>query len=325
MTCNDIASTKDPHKICNKKALKPNKPVHKLCPLVCEEYKKVSVWEGDAKTSLTCGTLKKGMCKRKQVRNKCIDTCGRCGRTLFVKGISHSDSSLNSGSYIILDANALQTVLGNDDWMAKTTRIGNLDYKSGIKANEGMALRVKNERTRREGGLLLWFDGQIVFGTWNSVGFLSGPSTFEEWEIGDKITFLDFPLPGALAEVSAYSGITATNWNLDADAVRFGQSGLVGNVWREMEIEYDLEEGEKISGVWTDSITLPYSVKYYNEKSKRWVTLKENCKGSFEDDVLLSVPATRWRLHWDSTALDNTGGLSTFRSGGGIHAELLTP
>merc|ERR1719223_1215257 len=277
------------------------------------------------KMSLTCGTLSKGMCRRKRVRNKCADKCGRCGRTVYVKGVSHSDSTLDSGSYLILDASALQKVLGNDDWMTKTRKIGNLDYTAGIKANEGMVLRVRNERTMREGGLLLWFGGQVIFGTWNSVAFLTGPSTFEEWEIGDKITFLDFPLPGALAEISVYSGIMATNWKLDADAIRFGQSGLVGNFWREMEIEYDLEEGEKISGVWTDSITLPYSVKYYNEKSKRWVTLKENCKGSFEDDVLLSVPATRWRLHWDSTALDNTGGLSTFRSGGGIHAELLTP
>jgi len=91
-----------------------------------------------------------------------------------------------------------------------------------------------------------------------------------------------------------------------------------------MEIEYKLEKGgNPLIGVHSDSINLPYTIKYKNKKGF-WVVLKEHCLGTVIDPKLFSgVSATKWRLHWLSTDMHQSEGLSTYRSGGGFHADFL--
>lgn len=99
-----------------------------------------------------------------------------------------------------------------------------------------------------------------------------------------------------------------------------GYAGLVGHYWNELEVEYEFEEITSIAGIWSDSLTLPYTIKYKGSDGE-WIVIDDDCKGTkFFDAPILSK---KWRLFWNSTNLHETGGLSTARGGGGLHAELL--
>ncbi len=150
------------------------------------------------------------------------------------------------------------------------------------------------------------------------------------------MSLLDFPANDAeagvttirseqLASVAAYSVVGGgTGWNLPAENIKFGESGVVGDWWKEMEIEYELNgDNVAIQGIWTDSVELPYTIKYYDEDTDSWVVFRVNREGDVYDLGLAKVRAKKWRLHWASTDGQKTKGLSTYRSGGGLHAELL--
>jgi len=176
----------------------------------------------------------------------------------------------------------------------------------------------------KEGGLILWSNGNNdqAYGSWNPSHF----SHVSDWEVGDEIVLMDFPRPfeqNVQSDAVRISTTTTTGWNIGAENVRFGRCGIVGAWWKEMEIEYDIGKNSSISGVWTDSVNLPYSIKYYddNNNEKKWVVWRQDCKGTISG--IDSPKARRWRLCWNSTDLHQTKGLSTYRSGGGLHAELI--
>lgn len=87
-------------------------------------------------------------------------------------------------------------------------------------------------------------------------------------------------------------------------------------------LEYTMQGAYAVVGVWTDSVDLGYSVQYYNEEKREWTLLSYDCTDSitFPDG---GIVASKWRLYWESTDFKKTRGLSTARSGGGLHAELL--
>jgi len=239
--------------------------------------------------------------------------------SLIVKGNTHPDCELEEGRFCILSVQAITDILGHDAWIKRDSDINFKSFvaSSGV-GGHGTVFRARNERTDKELGLLVWSNGVDAYGCCNPTEF----TTSSDWKVGDVINLLDFPCQGKLANVSTYSSITGTGWNLGGDNIRFGQCGLVGGWWKEMEIEYELRDKSSISGVWSDSVELPYTVKYQNEHGD-WIVLKTDCKGSFFDATFSKVQAKRWRLHWESTDMHKTQGLSTYRSGGGLHAELI--
>ena len=243
---------------------------------------------------------------------------------LTVKGISDPDIDLEGGRFCTLDVMELVLMFGHLEWIKEGANVNlPLTASAGIKGNQGTVLRVRNERTKREGGLLLWSNTSQAYACWNPTEYTKS----DDWSIGDEMTLLDFEHhPKKLASVASYRKVSGTGWNLNADCIRFGQCGLVGPRWKEMEIEYELEGDNTITGIWTDSsVELPYTIKYYQEDGDKWVVFRDNCMGNIINDKQLSeVKATKWRLQWASTDWSKTEGLSTGRSAGGIHAELLS-
>jgi hypothetical protein len=193
-----------------------------------------------------------------------------------------------------------------------------------IKENQGFVLRARNERTNKEDGILLWIAMGQGYGCWNPSEF----ATIDDWKFGDTIVLLDFPCPFfitsskyAVQDVQSYKALTDIGWNISPDKIRFGQCGIVGGWWKQMIIEFNLDSPSNIVGVWSDSFQLPYSIKYKNLKTGEWIEVLKECKGSitFPNQVF----AQQFILAWESTDMHQTGGLSTYRGGGGIHAELI--
>lgn len=223
-----------------------------------------------------------------------------------------------NGKIAILSVDEIKAVIGQD--YAKLTNGGDIFSSMHIKGNQGFVLRAVNGRTGREGGLMVWSNSTTAFGSWNPREF----SKVGDWMAGDVITLVDYTNVDVDREVARncnYSLTTGTGWNLAADNIRFGQCGLAGDWWKEMGLEYELEHVAPVRGVWSDSVNLPYSIDYQDLKSGNWITHEMNCTGSTM--FASSVFAKKWRLHWESTDLFEAGGLSSYRGGGGLHAELI--
>jgi len=194
-----------------------------------------------------------------------------------------------------------------------------------VKSNEGAVFRAKNLRTGKEGGLLIWHSGTgdgvgDGHGCWNPTSFTLNT----DWLPCDEIELLDYtdmyPLPPETIPIMSYNLLTSTGWDLSGDKIAFGQCGLAGDSWKDLEIELMFNEST-VSHVWTDSVNLRYTIYFLNENNN-WQVLKDDCRG------LVDVPdtvTTGIRLKWENTTLWNTGGLSTYRSGGGLHVDLISP
>lgn len=229
---------------------------------------------------------------------------------------------MEGGKIAVLSIDKIKAAIGNN--YAKSSKEGgDIFSEMDIKGNQGFVVRAVNERTGREGGLMIWSNSETAFGSWNPRAF----NKADDWKAGDAITLLDYNIDlffGTDKEVASnctYSLTDGAGWNLAADNIQFGQCGLVGHWWKGMGVEYELEEQAAVWGVWSDSINLPYSIEYVDLDTGKWVTYKEKCTGTTR--FLSSVIAKKWKLHWESTDLHQTGGLSTYRGGGGLHAELI--
>eukprot|EP00586_Coscinodiscus_wailesii_P012642 CAMPEP_0172514982 /NCGR_PEP_ID=MMETSP1066-20121228/264427_1 /TAXON_ID=671091 /ORGANISM="Coscinodiscus wailesii, Strain CCMP2513" /LENGTH=349 /DNA_ID=CAMNT_0013295867 /DNA_START=52 /DNA_END=1098 /DNA_ORIENTATION=+ len=232
----------------------------------------------------------------------------------------HPDAVLEKGKYCILaSSDLIPSCFAHVGWTSTGKPFEMLNSSANIKGNEGTVLRARNERNKQEGGLILWPNEQHMYGCWNPTEYAKD----SDWEVGDIVTLLDFPVDGVIAKASSYQRITGTGWNIGGDCIQFGKCGLVGDWWKEMEVEFKFDEICPLIGVHTDSVLLPYSIKY-QDCTGNWIVLKDQCLGSVIDpDMFAKAKATHWRLHWQSTDLHKTSGLSTYRSGGGLHAEFL--
>jgi len=121
---------------------------------------------------------------------------------------------------------------------------------SHIKENQGTVLQARNERSDVVGGLLVWTDvRRQAFGCWNPVEF----SKETDWEVGDVIIFLHTPHGNStftFAPVVRHTTKSGLGWNIPAKCIRFGQCGVVGGWWKELEVEFELSHKTILSGVW---------------------------------------------------------------------------
>jgi len=167
-------------------------------------------------------------------------------------------------------------------------------------------------------------------GCWNPAGYAKE----NDWEVGDTVTLLNYsesyampPLTFPLS-ISEYKTHSQTGWNLPGEMIRFGNAGLVGHWWKELDVEFVLDKsnvGTRVCGVHTD---VPYESLCFNVKALR-------SDGQWHD-VPLSRNKVAWgrafaepiddarsvRVTWPDTDLHKLPG-STYRSGGGLHANIV--
>lgn len=228
------------------------------------------------------------------------------------------------GKWFRFKSEQLSEICGVSDWGD-----GNLEgWKTGIiKSGEGASFSVA-DRDR----------GVIVFQHKSGLGVgCSNPCDYAragEWKVGDRLKLSAFsnenqPPPYTFAmSIDEYICQTETGWNLPGHLIRFGQCGLVGPWWKEMEIEFKIEEasvGTRIYGVHTDASyeSLPFTAKALRSDGE-WHDIELSTRsvpwGRAFASIMDDVSAVRVR--WESTDLGKLAN-STYRSGGGIHANLL--
>lgn len=222
-----------------------------------------------------------------------------------------------AGTHFQVVAKDLEQLVGNRGSGLAVT--GTFPQENGVKSNEGAVFRARNLRTDQLGGAMIWYlidDPGVAVGCWNPPLF----AKVEDWAIGDKIEFIDFEPNGTTRDpilpINSYKALTGTGWNLPASAIQFGQSGCVGAWWEELEIQYDLTFLSNVTGIWTDSSPLSYTVSYFD--GNKWLKVDGKFSGSTE---VPSVQTQSVRLRWNTTDLFQLLGLSSYRAGGGIHAE----
>ena len=90
-----------------------------------------------------------------------------------------------------------------------------------------------------------------------------------------------------------------TGWNLNAEHMRFGRSGIVGSWWKELYVEIKFSQPVAIGGIKTDSSEeLPYKVECLT-KAGVWEVVKENCRGTTRLDSTVMTRAVK--LSWMDT------------------------
>ena len=204
---------------------------------------------------------------------------------------------------------------------------------SQVKGGEGGVLRARNRRSGKEGGALVWrgADKGTVVGCWNPAEFASGG----DWADGDELEVLDCcfsqeqqqgPSAVALASSRVEGG---SGWNLGAERMSFGECGVVGDHWNTLTASFEFKGAWSLEAVRTDSVTLPFSLDVQRRGGGggkggggggNWEEVATNLRGPLAGVGPLRG-VTGARLTWASTDLHQTGGLSTARSGGGLHAD----
>jgi hypothetical protein len=212
---------------------------------------------------------------------------------------------------------------------------------TNIKLGEGTVIRAFNSRTSPNAshrGALLWPwnlpDGSSSYiGCWNPAEFAGK----EDWCDGDELIDLDAPsiaaarasLGGSATRVVLVSSCvegSGSGWNNGGEKLAFGECGLVGGWWKELEVSFKFDGPWTLSAVRTDSSeVLPFAldVKYsrrYSIGGSKWIEVASELRGPLAKiGPLRDVVSAR--LRWSSTDMHQLEGLSTYRSGGGIHAE----
>ena len=244
-------------------------------------------------------------------------TLGFCRHSIVVRG------SCEDGRFLQFSKADVERVVGLH-WAGQNERVAGLSEAVGVhvKGGQGAVLRARNQRTGKTGGVILWGvqrgDVGDACGCWNPAEFAAA----DDWRRGDVLDFLDFeharvgdaaPLP-----VTRWSTNTLTGWNLPGEHAQFGFCGLVGHFWKRLEVEMELECECILTGVQTDSPdALAFSVSVLRDGG--WILAAHGLTGAA--DVSASK-ARRVRVTWEDTDLHKIGGLSTARSGGGLHVRL---
>lgn len=262
-----------------------------------------------------------------------------CRPSECLRGTSASSSGAEEadGGFFAFSVARLEALLRTDagGWDSR----GIAGTGVNVKAGGGAVLRARNERTGKSGALLLFslgpiggagvVDGRTAeglgFGCWNPSDYAAAG----DFEAGDVIVLLDFASepPAARGEVlpvASYAARTKTGWNLPGRCVRFGWCGLVGDWWKALEVEFALEGRGLVLAVRTDSPDdLPLEVWCEDEAGVfvRAAAARGSQYGAWELDPPVSTG--RVRVRWEDTDLHKCGGLSSARSGGGLHAEIV--
>ena len=198
-----------------------------------------------------------------------------------------------------------------------------------VKDGDGAVLRCVNARTGKTSGVLLWDVGAAGasgagVGCWNPSEYAAA----DDFRVGDVLDFPDLAAPPLdLAPVQRVTFNTGTGWNLAGPHLAFGRCGVVGDWWRTLEAEFRMDEETRVVGVYTDAPSeLPVAVYHLAEgEEERWVEARTR-ETATRGRVVVIEPAVKTRgvrVAWETTDLHKTGGLSTARSGGGVHAHIL--
>ena len=207
-------------------------------------------------------------------------------------------------------------------------------YKTqNIKGGDGATFvakrRLKNGTDGKSAAVIVFGgpDGLGV-GCWNPAGYANAG----DWEVGDTFELLNYtselampPLtfPLSIAKYETHSG---TGWNLPGEVIRFGQAGLVGDWWKELDVEFVLHDvGSRVYGVHTDAPydALPFTVTALRSDGE-WHKVelaKRECPWGKPFKIPLD-DASSIRVRWETTDLNRLPG-STYRSGGGLHANIV--
>ena len=205
-----------------------------------------------------------------------------------------------------------------------------------VKDGGGATLRCVNRRSGKSGAVLIWehVGGQYGVGCWNPAEYAE-PGDFRE---GDELFFPDLAGEELVRRVlprgtRALESLTRTGWNLPARESTFGRCGLVGDFWRELVLEERYAEPVVPLFVYTDApLDLPTEVWYEDHRTKEWVLAHSRSARSESPGATIPLFGLVDALHpravadavkvvWGTTDLHATGGLSTARSGGGLHAH----
>ena len=198
-----------------------------------------------------------------------------------------------------------------------------------VKDGNGAVLRCVNARTGKTSGVLLWDVGAADssgagVGCWNPSDYAAA----DDFRVGDVLGFPDLAGPALdAAPVQRVLFNTGTGWNLAGTHLAFGRCGVVGDWWRTLEAEFRMDEETVVAGVYTDAPSeLPMVVYHLAEgEGERWVEARTRAtEGQGRAVVIEPAVKTRAvRVAWETTDLHKTGGLSSARSGGGVHAHIL--
>ena len=197
-----------------------------------------------------------------------------------------------------------------------------------VKGGEGGVMRARNLRTAKEGAVLVWWDVSLdvegktpssVVGCWNPAEF----SSTDDWADDDELELLDAPSPQGMSRVAVASALlkSKTGWNLNIEHLAFGESGVVGDFWKGLEVVFTLDGAWTLVAVRTDCIKLPFSLFVKRQNKKGWEKVATDLRGPIAAVGSLNGITTA-RLCWASTDMFQLSGLSTARSGGGLHADL---
>ena len=265
-------------------------------------------------------------------RVKIVDPC------LDVVSVEYPDAAMEgkteaepAGKWFRFHCSQLSEICGIEDWGSKNM----VGYKRGvIKGGEGASFNVTPTPSRRNGGsfsvLCFHHESGLGVGCLNPCDYAKAG----DFSVGERVELAAFAVENAPPAytfslgISEYVPHTETGWNLPGAFIRYGQCGLVGPWWREMEIEFKIqsaEVGTRIFGLHTDASfeALPFTAKALRSDGQ-WhdiVLSDENPPwGKAFSSVFDDVSSVRVR--WESTDLHKLPG-STARSGGGIHANLL--
>lgn len=259
-----------------------------------------------------------------RIRPKTVDPC------LDVVSIDCPDADEpQDGKWFRFDPKQLADItgLGVDEWGGGEK--GGYNKRGIIKGGEGASFGVTGKRK----------DSVIVFQHRESglgVGCLN-PCDYAasgDWVVGERIPLsayssenlpppYTFPIP-----IEEYACHTQTGWNLPGAYIRFGQCGLVGHYWKELEVEFKISSdayGARIFGLHTDTDyeNVPFTV-FALRSDGEWhpVELHDASHpwGKAFKSIMDDVSSVRVR--WEHTDLFKVPG-STARSGGGLHATLL--
>ena len=106
----------------------------------------------------------------------------------------------------------------------------------------------------------------------------------------------------------------------------------MGDWWRALELEFLFDTDTLVAGVYTDAPTAetPLEVAVLRGDAdagdaSAWEKIETRAVGAARVFAAAPVSCRRVRARWETTDLHKLGGLSTARSGGGVHAHPLGP
>jgi hypothetical protein len=228
------------------------------------------------------------------------------------------------------------------------------EARGHVKNGGGAVLRCVNRRSGKADAVLL-FDvasGEDVaaggVGCWNPADYAAA----DDFRPGDVLLFPDLVVSnsngshgsenqfGSMEDAARFPALvpssvaanTGTGWNLPGRDARFGRCGLVGDWWRALELEFLFDTDTLVAGVYPDAPTAetPLEVAVLRGDAdagdaSAWEKIETRAVGAARVFAAAPVSCRRVRARWETTDLHKLGGLSTARSGGGVHAHPLGP